>query len=102
VEHSFEIGDVVFLRVQIHRPFPMRRGGTERMRSHLYGPYKVTHRFGEVSYEMEFPYGIHIHSVLHVPFLKKAWGPHATTSIEFPTLDERGRMIPTHEEVLDV
>jgi hypothetical protein len=57
VEHNFEIGDMVFLRVQPHRPFPLRRGGTERMRSHLCGPYKVIQRVGEVAYELEFPEG---------------------------------------------
>jgi hypothetical protein len=44
VEHNFEIGDMVFLRVQPHRLFPLRRGGTERINLHLYGPYKVIWR----------------------------------------------------------
>jgi hypothetical protein len=55
VEKSFEIGDMVFLRVQLHRSFPLRRGGAERMRLHLYGSYKVTQRVGEVAYELELP-----------------------------------------------
>jgi hypothetical protein len=90
VEHSFEIGDVVFLRVQLHRPFPLRRGGTERMRPHLYGPYRVTQRVGEVVYELELPEGSQICSVFHVSCLKKVWEPHVTTFIELPPLDERG------------
>jgi hypothetical protein len=57
VEHNFEIGDMVFLRVQPHRPFPLRRGGTERMRPRLCGPYKVIRRVGEVAYELELPEG---------------------------------------------
>jgi hypothetical protein len=66
LERNFEIGDVVFLRVQLHRPFPLRRGGTERMRSRLYGPYRMTWKAGEVAYEMEFPEDSHICNVFHV------------------------------------
>jgi hypothetical protein len=101
VEHSFEIGDVVFLRVQPHRLFPFRRGGGKRMRSHLCGPYKVIWRVGEIAYETEFPKGSRIRSILYVSCLEKALGPRATTSTELPPLDERGQMILTPEEVLD-
>jgi len=87
VEHSFEIRDMVFLRVQLHRMFPLRRGGVERMRPRLYGPYRVTQRVGEVAYEMELLEGSLIHNVLQVSFLKNEWGPHVTTSIKLPPLD---------------
>jgi hypothetical protein len=79
VEHSFNIGNMVFLRVQLHRSFPLRRGGIERMSFNIYGPYRVTQRVGEVAYELELPEGSHIHSVFHVSCLKKVWGPQVTT-----------------------
>lgn len=52
VEHRFESGDMVFLRVHPLRPFPWRRGGTKRMRSRLFSPFKVIQRDGEVTYEL--------------------------------------------------
>jgi hypothetical protein len=41
VGHGFEIGNVAFLRVQPLRPSPWRRGGTETMRSCLFGLFRV-------------------------------------------------------------
>jgi hypothetical protein len=72
------------------------------MRPHLYGPYRVTRRVGKIAYELELLEGIKIHIVFHVSCLKKLWVPKVTTYIELPPLDERGRMISTTKEVLDV
>jgi len=72
------------------------------MRSRLCGPYKVIQRVGEVAYELELLEGSRIRTILYVSCLEKALGRRVTASIELSTLDERGRMIPTPEEVLDV
>jgi hypothetical protein len=53
VEHKVEIGDVVYLTVKPFRPSVWRRGGTERMRPQLFGPFRVIQRAGEVVYELE-------------------------------------------------
>jgi hypothetical protein len=50
----------------------------------------VIQRDGEVAYELEFPEGTQRHSVYHVSGLQRACGPHVTTPIELPPLDERG------------
>jgi hypothetical protein len=102
VEHRFEIRDVVYLRVQPLRPSPWRRGGAERMRPRLFGPFRVVQRDGEVAYELELPEGSQCHSVYHVSCLQRAWGPHVTTSNELPPTDERGQMLLTPEEIMDV
>jgi hypothetical protein len=80
----------VYLRVQPLRPSPWRRSGTERMRLHLFRPFKVVQINGEVAYELKFPEGSQHHSVYHVSCLQRAWGPQVTTSNELPPADERG------------
>jgi hypothetical protein len=75
VEHRFEIKDVVYLMVQPFKPSPWRRGGAERMRPHLFGPFRVIHRDGEVSYELELIVGSQGHIIYHVSCLQRVWGP---------------------------
>jgi hypothetical protein len=59
-------------------------------------------RDGEVNYELELLAGNQGRSVYHVSCIKRAWGPQYTTPIELSPLDERGHMLLTPEEVLDI
>jgi hypothetical protein len=72
VEHNFEVGDLVFLRLQSYRQSSLKKSGAEKMKPRFYRPYKVIMRVGEVAYELELPEGRKIHNTFHVSFLKKA------------------------------
>jgi hypothetical protein len=72
------------------------------MRPRLFGPFRVIQRDGEVAYELEFPEGCQCHNVYHVSCLQRACGPQVTTPIELLPLDERGWMLLTPEEIMDV
>jgi hypothetical protein len=72
------------------------------MRPHLFGPFKVIPRAGEVDYEIELTVGSQGHSVYHVSCLKRVWGPQVTTPIELLPLYEIGRMLLTPEDIMDV
>ena len=74
VECSFEIGDMVYLRLQPYRQSSLKKSGAEKLRPRFYGPYRVTRRIGEVAYELELPASSKIHNVFHVSCLKKALG----------------------------
>jgi hypothetical protein len=74
VERSFEVGDLVYLRLQPYRQSSIKRNGVEKLKPRFYGPYKVSRRVGEVAYEIELPPGRKIHNVFHVSCLKKALG----------------------------
>jgi hypothetical protein len=102
VERTFEVGDLVFLRLQPYRQSSLKKSGAEKLKPQFYRPYRVTRRVGEVAYELELPEGSKIHNVFHVSCLKKALGQHITTSAELPPLDEEGQLVLVPEEVLEV
>jgi len=90
IEHSFEVGYLVFLRLQPYRQSSMKKSGAKKLKPRFYGPYRIMCRVGEVSYELEIPEGSKIHNVFHVSCLKKAVGKFISTSEELPPLDEEG------------
>ena len=100
VECSFEVGDLVYLRLQPYRQSSIKQKGAEKLKPKFYGPYRVSRRIGEVAYELELPEGSKIHNVFHVSCLKKAVGQHVATSSELPPLDEEGQLVLVPEEIL--
>jgi hypothetical protein len=102
VEHSFEVGDLVYLRLHPYRQTLIKRNGVEKINPHFYGPYKVSRRVVEVSYEIELPPGSKIHNVFHVSCLKKALVQQVSLTNELPLLDEEVQLILIPKDVLEV
>jgi hypothetical protein len=102
VERSFQVGDLVFLRLQTYRQSSLKRSGAEKLKPRFYGPYRVIKRVGEVAYELELPKGSKIHNVFHVSCLKKALGQQVTTSTDLPPLDEEGQLVLTPKKIVDI
>jgi len=90
VDRSFEVGDLVFLRLQPYKQSSLKKNGAEKLKPRFYGPYKVIRRIGEVAFELELTKGRKIHNVFHATCLKKALGQQVTPSAELPPLDEQG------------
>lgn len=101
IERTFEVGDMVFLRLQPYRQSNLKRSEAKKIKPRFYGPYKVLRRIGEVAYELELPLESKIHNVFCVSCLKMALG-HVTPSPDLPPLDEEGRLILIHVEILDM
>jgi hypothetical protein len=101
VERTFEVGDLVFLRLQPYRQSTMKISGAEKLKPRFYGPYRILKRVGEVAYELELPEGSKIHNVFHVSYLKKALGQHVVASPELPPLDEEGKLVLVPEGIAD-
>jgi hypothetical protein len=73
IERSFEVGDLVFLRLQLYRQSSLKKSGAEKLKPRFYGPYRIMHRVGEVAYELELLEGRNIHNVFRVSCLKRQW-----------------------------
>ena len=93
IEQSFEVGDLVYLRLQPYRQSALKQKGDEKLKPRFYGPYRLSRRVGEVAYELELPEGSKIHNVFHVSCLKKVVGQQVATSSKLPPLDEEGQLV---------
>jgi hypothetical protein len=102
VDRTFEVGDLVYLRLQPYRQASIKRSGAEKLQPRFFGPYRVSRRIGVVAYELELPQGSRIHNVFHVSCLKKALGQHIRPIEVLPPMDEEGQLVLILEEVLEV
>ena len=93
VERQFEVGDLIYLRLQPYRQSSLKQKGDEKLKPRFYGPYRVIRRIGQVAYELELPQGSDIHNVFHVSCLKKALGQQVTVTEELPPTDEEGHLV---------
>jgi hypothetical protein len=102
VDCTFEVGDLVYLRLQPYRQASIKRSGVEKLQPCFFGPYRVSRRIGVVAYELELPQDIKIHNVFHVSCLKKSLGQHVRPIEALPPMDEEGQLVLIPEEVLEV
>jgi hypothetical protein len=101
IERSFEVGDLVFLRLQPYRQSSLKKSGDEKLKPGFYVPYSIMRRVGEVAYELDLPKGRKIHNMFHLSCLKKVVGQFISTSEDLPPLDEEGQLELALEEVLE-
>jgi hypothetical protein len=90
LERTFEVGDLVYLRLQPYRHASIKRSGEEKLQPCFFGPYRITRRVGVVAYELEIPQSSRIHNVFHVSCLKRAIDQQITPLEVLPPIDEEG------------
>jgi hypothetical protein len=100
IECNFEVGELVFLRLQPYRQSSLKKSGAEKLKPRFYGPYRIMRWVGEVAYELELPKGSMIHNVYHVS-CPKVVGQFINTFEELSPLDEEGQLELVPEEVLE-
>ncbi|XP_059067504.1 uncharacterized protein LOC131858320 [Cryptomeria japonica] len=102
IERSFEVNDMVYLRLQPFRQSTLKKSGAEKLKPCFYGPFRVIRRVGVVAYELELLVSSRVHNVFHVSRLKKALGHNVIVSLDLPPLDEEGELVLVPEAILDV
>eukprot|EP00253_Pinus_taeda_P017969 PITA_17969 len=101
VERQFEVGDMVYLRLQPYRQSSLKQKGAKKLKPRFCGPYRVIRRIGQVAYELELPQGSKIHNIFHVSCLKKALGKQVTMTDELPPMDDEGHLVLYSEAIID-
>ena len=57
VERTFEVGDLIYLRIQPYQQASIKRSVAEKLQPHFFGPYRINRKIGAVGYELELPPG---------------------------------------------
>ena len=71
---EFEVDDWVYLKVSLMKEV-MRFGKNEKLSSRYIGPYKISKRVSNHTYEFVLPQELTtVHQVFHISLLKKCFG----------------------------
>jgi hypothetical protein len=70
-ERSFEVGDMVYLKLQPHIQTSIAPRSSTKLSFKFYGPFRVLQKIGAVAYKSDLPPSSQIHPVIHVSQLKK-------------------------------
>ncbi|KAI9156272.1 hypothetical protein LWI28_003427 [Acer negundo] len=90
---SFELGDFVYLKLQLYRHKSLNKKFDVKLSQRYYGPFKVLERIGEVAYKLELPSISRLHPVFHVIVLKKRVGNPGLISSDLPAFDTEGNLL---------
>ena len=102
MERTFEVGDLVYLRLQPYWQASIKRSEAEKLQPRFFGPYRIDRKIGVVAYELELPPSSRIHNVFHVSCLKMAIEQHVHPIEVLPPMDEEGQLVMVPEEILEV
>jgi hypothetical protein len=86
-EHSFNVGDFVFLRLQPYMQSSLAPRAHQKLSFKFFGPNKVIAKVGDVAYKLELPPGTSVHPVFHVSLLKPAPSSPPSTVPALPDVD---------------
>lgn len=86
-DRTFEVGDKVYLRVKRSLQQPFTSTLASKLSPKYFGTYTIKAKVGRVAHKLRLPPQVHMHPIFHASLLKKSIEPHATISLEIPTMD---------------
>jgi hypothetical protein len=101
-DKEFMIAKWVFVWLQAYKQSSLKNYKKRKLEPNFYGPYQIQKSVGQFSYSLDISNKGKLHDVFHVSCLKKKLGPIVHIQIEFPLLDEEGRLILLLEGILEV
>lgn len=100
-EHDFEVGDLVYLRLQPYRQMSVQLRRNLKLAPKFYGPYRVVQKVGKVAYKLELLPNSKIHPVFYVSLLKNHIGNTVKVSTVLPALDKEGQLMGVRLAILE-
>jgi hypothetical protein len=100
-ERKFEVGDMVYLRLQPFRHNAFNLHQSLKLTTKYYGPFRVLEKVGDVTYKIQLPSTADIHPIFHVSQLKKHLGTRAVPQDNLPLVTSDGYIKTEPLEVLD-
>jgi len=99
-ERSFEVGQMVYLRLQPYKQSSVAARRNLKLSPRFYGPFSIIRKIGAVAYELDLPTNSRIHPIFHVSQLKLKLGSSSSVLPKLPPVDSNGVFSPEPVEVL--
>jgi hypothetical protein len=100
-EREFDVGDMVYLKLQPYRHTSISLHRHLKLHSRFYGPFRIPQRIGHHAYKLLLSEGCQLHSTFHVSQLKKHIGPVVVPSKHLPLIGSDGVIKLEPEAILE-
>ena len=101
-ENEFEVGDLVFLRLQPYKHMYLKQQKKDtKLAPKYYGPYKILQSIGSMGYKLELPPSSRVHLVFYVSCLEKFIDNKILVQTISPKINEEGKIILDLETILE-